>query len=31
MWENDCGCVPVVDDNGRAGGMITDRDVCMAA
>jgi CBS domain-containing protein len=31
MWENDCGCVPVVDDDGRAVGMITDRDVCMAA
>jgi CBS domain-containing protein len=31
MWENDCGCVPVVDEEGRAIGMITDRDVCMAA
>ncbi len=31
MWENDCGCVPVVDDDGRAVGMITDRDICMAA
>jgi CBS domain-containing protein len=31
MWENDCGCVPVVDDDGHALGMITDRDVCMAA
>jgi CBS domain-containing protein len=31
MWENDCGCVPVVDDAGCAIGMITDRDVCMAA
>jgi CBS domain-containing protein len=31
MWENDYGCVPVVDDEGRAVGMITDRDVCMAA
>lgn len=31
MWENDCGCVPVVDDAGHAIGMITDRDVCMAA
>ena len=31
MWENDCGCVPVVDEDGRAVGMITDRDVCMAA
>jgi CBS-domain-containing membrane protein len=31
MWENDCGVVPVVDGDGRVAGMITDRDVCMAA
>jgi CBS domain-containing protein len=31
MWENDCGCVPVVDERNRVIGMITDRDVCMAA
>jgi CBS domain-containing protein len=31
MWENDCGCVPVRDGEGRLVGMITDRDVCMAA
>jgi CBS domain-containing protein len=31
MWENNCGCVPVVDDQGRAVAMITDRDICMAA
>jgi len=31
MWDNDCGCVPVVDPNERPIGMITDRDVCMAA
>ena len=31
MWENDIGCVPVVDQDGRAIGMLTDRDVCMAA
>jgi CBS domain-containing protein len=31
MWERDCGCVPVVDTEGRALGMLTDRDVCMAA
>ena len=31
MWENDCGSVPVVDATGRAVGMLTDRDVCMAA
>jgi CBS domain-containing protein len=31
MWENDCGCVPVVDPAQRVIGMVTDRDVCMAA
>ena len=34
MWEHDCGCLPVVDqaDGGsRVVGMITDRDICMAA
>jgi CBS domain-containing protein len=31
MWEHDIGCVPVVDDERRVVGMITDRDVCMAA
>jgi CBS domain-containing protein len=33
MWERDCGCVPVVssDGSGRVVGMLTDRDVCMAA
>jgi CBS domain-containing protein len=31
MWENDCGCVPVVDGDGKAVAMITDRDICMAA
>jgi CBS domain-containing protein len=31
MWDHDCGCVPVVDDGGTIRGMITDRDVCMAA
>ena len=31
MWENDCGCLPVVGDDGQAVGMVTDRDVCMAA
>jgi CBS domain-containing protein len=31
MWENDCGVVPIVDDDGRLVGMITDRDICMAA
>jgi CBS domain-containing protein len=31
MWENDCGIVPVVDGEGRVVGMVTDRDICMAA
>ena len=31
MWDHDCGCVPVVDDDNVIRGMITDRDVCMAA
>lgn len=30
MWENDCGSIPVVDDQRRLRGMITDRDICMA-
>lgn len=34
MWERDCGCVPVVvqeDGGARVVGMLTDRDICMAA
>jgi CBS domain-containing protein len=31
MWELDCGSVPVVRDDGHVMGMITDRDICMAA
>jgi CBS domain-containing protein len=31
MWESDCGVVPVVGDDGRVVGMVTDRDICMAA
>lgn len=32
MWDCDCGSVPVIDpENERVVGMITDRDVCMAA
>lgn len=30
MWEHDCGVIPVVDEERRPIGMITDRDVCMA-
>ena len=31
MWEHDCGAVPVVDDDGNVVGIVTDRDICMAA
>jgi CBS-domain-containing membrane protein len=33
MWDHDCGCLPVCDGDGagRTIGVITDRDVCMAA
>lgn len=32
MWERDCGFVPVTErENGRLVGVVTDRDVCMAA
>jgi len=31
MLKNDVGCVPVVDDDQRPIGMITDRDVAMAS
>jgi CBS domain-containing protein len=31
MWEFDCGVVPVVDTTGKPVGIITDRDICMAA
>lgn len=31
MWDNDCGCVVVVDHLDRVVGIVTDRDVCMGA
>jgi CBS domain-containing protein len=31
MWDCDCGAVPVIDDDGRAIAVVTDRDICMAA
>ena len=31
MWENDCGAVAVVGDDGQLVGIVTDRDICMAA
>jgi CBS domain-containing protein len=30
MWENDCGCLPVVTDGRNAIGVITDRDIAIA-
>jgi CBS domain-containing protein len=30
MWEHDCGAIPIVDDDGRLAGIVTDRDICMA-
>jgi CBS domain-containing protein len=31
MWERACGYVPVVDEQRRPVGFLTDRDICMAA
>ena len=31
MWESDCGALPVVNVSDTVVGMITDRDICMAA
>jgi CBS domain-containing protein len=33
MWDSDCGCVPVCTSDGinEVVGVITDRDICMAA
>jgi CBS domain-containing protein len=31
LWDHDCGCAPVLDDNGDLCGILTDRDICMAA
>jgi CBS domain-containing protein len=31
MWDNDCGCVPVVDAEDKVVGILTDRDLCMSA
>jgi CBS domain-containing protein len=31
LWEHDCGSLPVTDEHGQLQGMLTDRDICMAA
>lgn len=31
MWDGDIGVLPVVNDDGKMTGIITDRDICMAA
>ena len=31
MWEKDCGIVPVIDAEKRLLGVVTDRDICIAA
>ncbi len=31
MWRKDCGVVPVVDASRRVLGVVTDRDICIAA
>jgi len=31
MWDCDIGCLPVLDGAGQVVGIVTDRDICMAA
>lgn len=31
MWELDCGSVPVINHDSKVIGIVTDRDICMAA
>jgi CBS domain-containing protein len=31
MWEHDCGSIPITNPGGHLLGMLTDRDICMAA
>jgi CBS domain-containing protein len=31
MWDHDCGCAPVIDTHGKLAGIVTDRDISMAA
>lgn len=30
MWDHNCGQLPVVNDQGKVTGVITDRDICIA-
>jgi CBS-domain-containing membrane protein len=30
MWKGNCGFLPVVDDQGKVCGVVTDRDICIA-
>jgi len=30
MWDNDCGDLPVVGENGELSGIVTNRDICIA-
>ena len=30
MWDHNCGVLPIVNDNGKLSGVITDRDICIA-
>jgi CBS domain-containing protein len=29
MWDHDCGCVPVLNEQAQVVGMLTDRDIYM--
>ena len=31
MWEGDCGIIPITGDGNKVIGLVTDRDICMAA
>lgn len=31
MWQHDCGSIPILDKEGRPIGILTDRDIAMAA